>query len=109
MKPIKISLRIWIAITSLASFLAGWIVFSHAGKPIPLFSTNNNSTQTNVSTTIDPIPTLPPVPSLNSLVNNGGNSSGTITSQNNAIQPLPSLPNNNTTVRSFPRFRSGGS
>ncbi len=105
MKPLKKSLRLWIAITSLVSFLAGWVVFSHAGKPAPLFSSSNN-TQSNVSNTIDPIPTLPPVPSLNNLVTNSGSVN---TGSNSTIQPLPSIPSNNTITRSFPRIRTGGS
>ena len=99
MKPIKIGLRVWIALTSLASFLAGWIVFSHAGKPTPLFSAStSNNTQPTVSTTVDPISTLPPIPSLNSLVTDpqAATSGSTTTS-------------NNTFVRPSPRLRSGGS
>lgn len=117
MKPVKISLRIWIAITSLASFLAGWIIFSHAGKPAPLFSsTSSNDTQPTVSTTIDPLPTLAPIPSLNSLVTDPGTvnsgtttSNNTITSNNTVVQPLPSSPSSNSSTFARPRFRSGGS
>jgi hypothetical protein len=36
MKIIKNSMRLWITIASLFSFLAGWVLFAHASKPAPL-------------------------------------------------------------------------
>jgi hypothetical protein len=93
MKPIKLGLRIWIAITSIISFLGGWMLFSHAGKPVPLFSAqqavDSQSTQPQTNN-------LPPIPSLDQLTKGNGSS---------AVQPLPSLPQG-----SFqPRFRTRGS
>lgn len=87
MKPIKVGIRIWFAIASVVSFLVGWGLFAHSGKPVPLV------TQPNV---VNPgaMPTLPPIPSLNL----NGTQSG--------FQPLQSLPQ----VQSLlPRFRTSGS
>jgi hypothetical protein len=36
MKIVKKSLRVWITIASVFSFLGGWIILSHSGKPAPL-------------------------------------------------------------------------
>jgi hypothetical protein len=36
MKILKKSMRLWITIASLFSFLAGWALFSHSNKPAPL-------------------------------------------------------------------------
>jgi hypothetical protein len=98
MKPLKIGLRVIIAIASLISFLAGWILFSHAGKPQPLFGSqpaNDNNTNTTFV-----MPKLQPIPSLNDLTK--GSSSAN-------LQPLPSLQNNAPIVRSRPRLRTMGS
>ncbi len=81
-KPFKLALRIWIAITSILSFLAGWALFSHAGKPAPLISA-----QPSGPSQVDPsspgvLPTLAPVPSIDQLTNGSGGS---------ALQPLPQV------------------
>jgi hypothetical protein len=107
MKPLKLSLRVWIAFTSLISFLVGWAIFSHSGKPAALFGSAGAST-----TTADPVvenmpllPTLQPVPSLTDLTQSG------------SIQPLPTLQaqtlpsfnfNANTSANA-PRLRTRGS
>ncbi len=36
MKIIKNSMRLWITVASLFSFLAGWVLLAHANKPAPL-------------------------------------------------------------------------
>jgi len=110
MKPLKIGLRVWIALTSLLSFLGGWAIFSHSGKPMPLFSTSGAAVAAaSVATTdgaitadaVTPLPTLAPLPSLNDLASSG------------SIQALPALPNltaNNNAVSNFtPRLRTRGS
>jgi len=98
MKPLKIGLRVIIAIASLLSFLAGWILFSHAGKPQPLFGSqpapDNNTNITFV------IPKLEPIPSLSDLTQGGGSTN---------LQMLPSFQNNSPIVRSRPRLRTMGS
>jgi hypothetical protein len=94
MKPLKLGLRVWILITSLFSFLGGWALLSHAGKPAPLGSVAQPVTS---SSSLAPMPTLPAVPSIDSLTSGGGN-----------LQPLPSL-QLNTSQSFFPRMRTGGS
>lgn len=95
MKPLKIGLRVIIAIASLISFLGGWILFSHAGKPQPLFTSQPAPDNSSFVA-----PTLQPIPSLNDLTNGG--------SSLNSLQPLPSL-QNSPVIRSMPRMRTRGS
>jgi len=92
MKPLKLGLRVWILITSLVSFLGGWALLSHAGKPAPL-----GSAPATTSSSLAPIPTLPAVPSIDSLTSGSSN-----------LQPLPSL-QLNTSQNFFPRMRTSGS
>lgn len=106
MKPLKLGLRVWFTITSLVSFLAGWMLLSHAGKPAPLLPSQTNqgniavSTNTNAS---NPLPTLQPLPSLDQLTSG----SATTTNQQ-SLQALPSLPS--TTLQNFfPSFRGRSS
>ena len=105
MKPLKLGLRVWFTITSLVSFLAGWMLLSHAGKPAPLFPSGSSAgagtTDTNNATVT--VPTLAPVPSLNDLLTSGSSNTGGST-----LQSLPSLPS--TTSNNFlPTFRTRGS
>ncbi len=92
MKPIKFGLRIWFIITSVISFLAGWVLLAHAGKPAPLFPSNPSSNAANASNQLAPLPTLPPIPSLNDL-----------TTGSSSLQSLPSIPSISSGVT-----RSGG-
>lgn len=99
MKPIKISLRLWITLGSVVSFLGGWALFSHAGKPVPLIQTQSIDPAATTSQTANT--TLDPIPSVQDLLNTN-------------LQPLPSLPslsNNNTgsSQSFFPRLRTRGS
>ncbi len=94
-QSLKIGLRIWLAVTSILSFLFGWILFSHAGKPAPLISSQPVVSQPGQIQAAN----LPPVPSIDQLTS--GNSSG-------GLQPLPSLPQN-VSPNFFPRFSSRGS
>ena len=103
MKSLKLGLRIWIAVTSIFSFLGGWIMFSHAGKPAPLFSSSNTTAPaTNVSAPAQPseLPTLAPIPSLDSLVSSSSPSQ---------IQPLPAPPQFSIQQSYAPRMRTSGS
>lgn len=94
-QPLKIGLRIWFAITSILSFLFGWILFSHSGKPAALFSSQPAVSQpANYQTN-----NLPPVPSIDDLTSGSASSS---------LQPLPALPQT-TSPNFFPRFSSRGS
>ena len=64
MKPFKKSLRYWIAIASVLSFLGGWIILAHSPKPVQ---------PTNSPTMISP-PCQPCLPSRLSaaMINNNG-------------------------------------
>ena len=102
MKPLKLALRIWITITSVLSFLVGWALLSHAPKPASIFS-SQTTTSSSVSgpAAVDPLPTLAPIPSLDSIISNPSSSVN--------LQPLPSFTNNATTNNFVPQFRSRGS
>jgi hypothetical protein len=102
MKPLKFGLRVWITLTSVLSFLAGWMLFAHAGKPAPLIATQlvpaDSSNVSNATNTLNPLPTLQPLPSLNDLTTNSATQ----------LQSLPSF-QNNPPASFFPSFRSRGS
>jgi hypothetical protein len=86
MKPLKLLIRAWIALTAMLGFLGGWAILAHAGKPAPV--------ATPAASSLAPLPALPPIPSL------GQNQSPT------RLQPLPSLP---SIQFGSPRLRTGGS
>jgi len=91
MKFLKLGIRFWITITSVLSFLTGWILLAHAPKPMP-----SSSGATTVAT---PLPTLEP---LNSPSRFGSDD------DNFQNQPLFSVqPNTRSQFR--PSFRTGGS
>ena len=88
MKFLKLGIRFWITLTSVISFLTGWIMLAHAPKPA-----QSNSSATTVAT---PLPTLEP---LNSFETDQD------TSQNQSffsVQPSPRS-------QFRPSFRTGGS
>jgi hypothetical protein len=99
MKPIKITLRIWIALTSMVSFLTGWALLSHAPKPVSLFATAQPAQPaqpfsggiTGFGAVVAQLPDLPPVPSLDSILSNPNAAANT--------QALPSLPQINPNVK----------
>ena len=74
MKLLKIGLRFWIALSSLLSFVAGWILLAHAPKPV----------QADQSSLVaaTPVPTLAPLPPLSAFDADGGNFQD---------QPLPGI------------------
>lgn len=99
MKPLKLALRIWFTIISVLAFMTGWALLSHAPKPAPFVPAQNTSSLLSPGTSSQ-VPTLPPVPSLSSLINNSS------AAQN--VQPLPSMPS--VPASSFaPSFRTRGS
>lgn len=65
MKPMKLALRIWIAFTAAVSFLMGWAMLAHSGKPAPVSAFSSGSTAASGSQLV--LPTLAPIPSLNDL------------------------------------------
>ncbi len=91
MKPYKNFLRIWFAITSVLSFLGGWIILAHSPKPVQptAKSTNNVAPQQNTSSI-----QIFPVPNSNS----GGGFGSFLSPQNNNSQGF-----------GFPSIRTGGS
>jgi hypothetical protein len=101
MKPLKLALRIWITITSLLSFLVGWALLSHAPKPASIFSSQTNLSSVSSPAAVDPLPTLAPIPSLDSILTNPN------TTVN--LQPLPSFTNNTSNNNFLPSFRTRGS
>jgi hypothetical protein len=90
MKLLKIGIRFWITLTSVLSFLTGWVMLAHAPKP--------NQATVSSSSVAAPLPTLEP---LNPL-------SGSDDNNNFQNQPLFSV---QPSVRSQfrPAFRTGGS
>jgi len=90
MKLLKIGIRFWITLTSVLSFLSGWVMLAHAPKP--------NQANFSSSSVAAPLPTLEP---LNPL-------SGSDDNNNFQNQPLFSV---QPSVRSQfkPAFRTGGS
>lgn len=91
MKLLKIGIRFWITLTSILSFLTGWVLLAHAPKPNQSNALLNNSSVA--------VPTLEPLQPLS------GFNSGSDGAQN---QPLFSVePNVRSQFR--PAFRTGGS
>jgi hypothetical protein len=86
MKLLKNGIRIWITMTSVGGFLAGWALLAHANKPV-------SAEAANPTPIVEPLPTLAPLPSFNSRT----------PSRNFQVQPVQ--PQSNFQ----PRFRSGGS
>ena len=109
MKALKLALRIWITIGSVLSFLLGWALLSHAPKPASIFSlfsspasSSSSSSVADPTSSLNLLPTLAPIPSLDSLITNPD------TAVN--LQPLPSFSNNTSTTNNFvPRVRTRGS
>jgi len=98
MKMIKLALRLWIALTSVASFLVGWAMLAHAPKPVPA-KTLSAPAQSVVLT---PLPTLAPLPSVNF---SGASSGGSFLVPQVNIQAPPPAP----MFSQAPVFSSGGS
>lgn len=96
MKLLKFGLRFWVTLGSVFSFLVGWAMLGHAPKPA-----QPQQAQSTV-TTIDPAPTLAPLPPLNFSGNNTTNNTNPF-SQLFSVQPQPSF------QRSRPLFSTGGS
>ncbi len=96
-KPMKIGLRIWIAITAAVSFFSGWALLAHSGKPAPLSAslTASGSTSGPLS-----LPTLAPVPPLSSFTSGQ-------TQPQQSLQPLQVQPS--SPFASAPALRTRGS
>jgi hypothetical protein len=86
-KTFKNALRYWFAITSVLSFLGGWIILAHSPKPVQQTATVNAA----------PLLTLPPIQAFGDANNNGLG----FFSPNTQSNPQPST--------GFRRLRTGGS
>ena len=91
MKLIKLGIRFWITLTSVLSFLTGWIMLAHAPKPV-----QSNSSSDSISA---PLPTLEPLHPLSDF------GSGEDNFQNQSFFSVQ--PNVRSQFR--PSFRTGGS
>ncbi len=96
MKFLKLGLRLWITIASIFSFIVGWIMLGHSPKPVQAASSSSQGSASN------PIPTLAPLPPLNS--DNGSSFQNQQFFFDNSSQPQPSFRS-----RSRPLFSTGGS
>ncbi len=87
MKLLKFGLRFWITVTSVVSFVGGWILLAHAPKPAQLSFGNTSS-----------VPTLEPLPPLSAF----DSSTSAQTQPLFSVQPRQRFSSN-------PFFRTGGS
>jgi len=90
MIKLKNGIRIWLATTSVASFMGGWVLLAHSPKPA---STINQPTISAPAQA--PLPPLPPLPSLNN--------------QSNSVQQLQPLQPVQSQPIFQPRMRTSGS
>lgn len=101
MKIYKFGLRLWITVTSILTFILGWILLAHAPKPVQASSASTGSD------TVAPIPTLQPLPPLNSSNTFNGDDGSNFQFQQQSQQPFF---NNQLPQRhSRPLFSTGGS
>jgi hypothetical protein len=97
MRLLRLGIRVWIALTSTASFMAAWVMLAQAPKPA------QNVTPQNVSVPVPtPMPTLSPLPNLD--FGNGGSAPQTF-----GNVPLVSPQVNTIVQMPMPAFRTGGS
>jgi len=92
MKLLKFGLRFWITVTSIFSFLAGWIMLAHAPKPS---AAGSSSSAVSAS-----VPTLEPLRPLSDFATGDNNV------QN---QPTFGFQPRNQSRQSRPFFSTGGS
>lgn len=98
MKLFKLGLRFWIGLTSIFSFLGGWVMLAHSPKPV------QSSTSAAVSAVAaTPLPTLAPLAPMQNFSFN--NDSGF---QNVPVIVQPTIPQNNFFSQQ-PIFTTGGS
>jgi len=94
MKLLKFGLRFWITLTSVFSFLVGWVMLAHAPKPVQAAQ----ATTTTQSIVVTPLPTLAPLNFSN------GNNGGIQVQQFNVQPQQPSI-----FTQQQPVFSTGGS
>jgi len=86
MKLLKFGLRFWIALTSVFSFMVGWVMIAHSPKPVQ---------SSTASSSVSAPPTLTPLQPLNFNSNNSQSSPFIVQSPSNIAQA--------------PIFKTGGS
>jgi hypothetical protein len=91
MKLLKIGIRFWVTITSVLSFLTGWVMLAHAPKP-------NQASSPSASLSA-PLPTLEPLRPLSDF---GSDDNGFQNQTLFSVQP-------STRSQFRPSFRTGGS
>jgi hypothetical protein len=96
MKVIKKFLKYWITLSSVAGFLIGWLFVSQNSE-----AKFANTPVTNTGAAQQVIISLPPVPSIDALVNSGGQLVIQKPAQQFTIVQAPAV--------SQPRLRTGGS
>ncbi len=99
MKLIKLGLRFWIGLTSVSSFLGGWVLLAHSPKPVQSGSPASAST---ILTT--PLPTLAPLAPIQKFSGNNGS-----ILQNVPVIVPPTAPPPSNFVPQQPVFTTGGS
>jgi hypothetical protein len=94
MKLFKFGMRFWITLTSVFSFLVGWIMLAHSPKPV-------EASAAQPSSSVSPLPTLAPLQPLN-FSNNGG-------IQQQQFSVIPPAPPAQSFFSPAPVFSTGGS
>jgi hypothetical protein len=95
MRLFKFGLHLWIALTSVLSFLLGWVMLAHAPKPA-------QNVSSSASSFVTPLPTLAPL-SSHGFGNNPNNGNFFQSS------PFSLQPSTNFAPAPMPIFRTGGS
>ena len=91
MKLLKLGIRFWITVTSVVSFLTGWIMLAHAPKPVQASSASINNSAS--------LPTLEPLRPLSDVGSDEDN-----------VQNQPFFSGQPGVASQFrPAFRTGGS
>ena len=88
MKLLKFGLRFWIALTSVFSFMVGWVMIAHSPKPVQ---------PSSVSSSASILPTLTPLRPLD------------FNSNNNSSQSSPLVVQPPSSFAQAPIFKTGGS
>ncbi|MBI3738605.1 MAG: hypothetical protein HY258_06135 [Chloroflexi bacterium] len=88
MKLLKFGLRFWIALTSVFSFMVGWVMIAHSPKPVQ---------SSSASSSISALPTLTPLQPLN------------FNSNSNNSQSSPFIVQSPSNIAQAPIFKTGGS
>ena len=71
MRIVRFLLRLYIAVTSVFSFLVGWILFAHSPKPV-------SAAPAAAAAEVTPMPTLAPLPPLDLSGSSLGDNSGSL-------------------------------